>query len=247
LGIAARNAWMPAGITSTTNSVNRTVAVKPLAQTALIARYEKEAAALLAATFTLAKDANGKDWVRVYAAFDVRVAAPAGGSVVASFPAKNLTFGNKFIALIKNKDGTTSYGPVDIDTAGGRLNVRLPGTAASVVIVEFRHERTRAVGNLRLTASQQSRIFDADYYAAQNPDVVRVFGSEPAALYRHFIRYGLREGRAGNERFDITFYRLANPDLQRAYGNDTAKYVLHYLKYGRKEGRVAGIRGGSMK
>jgi uncharacterized repeat protein (TIGR02543 family) len=244
LGLPAQNGWLNIGMTSGTNTSNRKVEVKLLTQTGLLERFEREATTLLLGLNTITKDANGKDYVRVYAAFDVNVTAPAGGSVVANFKVNRLTFGNKFIAFIKHKDGTTSYGPVDVDFKDGKISVRLPATAANVVIIEFRLVRTRAVGNLRLTASQQRRVFDAAYYAAQNPDVVRVFGPDPDALYRHFIRYGLREGRAGNERFDITFYRLNNPDLQQLYGNDTAKYIQHYLKNGRKEGRMAGIRGG---
>lgn len=39
-------------------------------------------------------------------------------------------------------------------------------------------------------------IFDADYYAAQNPDVVENLGTSDAnALYAHYLAYGKAEGR----------------------------------------------------
>ena len=39
--------------------------------------------------------------------------------------------------------------------------------------------------------------FDGAFYAANNPDVVSVYGSSPDRLYRHFLDYGQEEGRLG--------------------------------------------------
>ena len=39
--------------------------------------------------------------------------------------------------------------------------------------------------------------FDAAYYAANNPDVVGVYGTAPDRLYRHFIDFGQAAGRLG--------------------------------------------------
>ena len=39
-------------------------------------------------------------------------------------------------------------------------------------------------------------IFDAEYYATSNPDVVAVIGNDPAALYQHYLLCGKAEGRA---------------------------------------------------
>lgn len=38
-------------------------------------------------------------------------------------------------------------------------------------------------------------VFDADYYAKNNPDVVAVYGTDESALYQHYIDYGKKEGR----------------------------------------------------
>ena len=40
--------------------------------------------------------------------------------------------------------------------------------------------------------------FDAAYYAQSNPDVTAVYGTDPAALYRHYIEHGKAEGRSAN-------------------------------------------------
>jgi hypothetical protein len=143
--------------------------------------------------------------------------------------------------VVKNKDGTTSYVPVDANPATQTVSLRLTGKAESVVLVKYQPVRTTRPSTLKLTTAQKNRVFDAQYYAAHNPDVVKAFGTGSKALYNHYLRYGLREGRAGSATFDIAYYRLAHPDLQAAFGNNTAAYVQHYLKYGRKEGRVAGV------
>ena len=38
-------------------------------------------------------------------------------------------------------------------------------------------------------------MFDAEYYAQQNPDVVQALGSTSEALYQHYVQYGKEEGR----------------------------------------------------
>jgi hypothetical protein len=38
--------------------------------------------------------------------------------------------------------------------------------------------------------------FDAEYYAAQNPDVVAACGNNETALFQHYVQFGKAEGRA---------------------------------------------------
>lgn len=38
-------------------------------------------------------------------------------------------------------------------------------------------------------------IFDAEYYAENNPDIVAVIGNDEAMLYAHYVNYGAAEGR----------------------------------------------------
>lgn len=38
-------------------------------------------------------------------------------------------------------------------------------------------------------------MFDAQYYAKMNPDVVKALGNDPEVLYQHYLKYGKAEGR----------------------------------------------------
>ena len=40
--------------------------------------------------------------------------------------------------------------------------------------------------------------FDPAYYAAQYPDVVEALGNDPAALYNHYLTFGIQEHRFAN-------------------------------------------------
>lgn len=46
--------------------------------------------------------------------------------------------------------------------------------------------------------------FDAAYYAAKYPDVVEVFGTDPNALYAHYLNYGIKELRYKNATEEAT-------------------------------------------
>lgn len=83
-------------------------------------------------------------------------------------------------------------------------------------------------------------LFDAEYYAQQNPDVVAVLGNNADALYRHYLDYGRAEGRkatADDETFDPVFYANTYPDVAAVVGTDANALYQHYLNYGKAEGR----------
>ncbi|MCD8110160.1 MAG: vancomycin resistance protein, partial [Clostridiales bacterium] len=58
-------------------------------------------------------------------------------------------------------------------------------------------------------------------------------------LLRHFIQYGMREGRQAKSTFNVSVYKSRYADLRKAFGNDLEQYYLHYIRYGRGEGRTA--------
>ncbi len=100
-------------------------------------------------------------------------------------------------------------------------------------------------GPLRADAAVSDRsayraVFDANYYYSANPDVAAAIGTNPEALFNHFVTFGVREGRSGNGVFNPQAYRQYYPDLQAAFGNNMAAYCRHYLTYGIAEGRNAG-------
>ena len=86
-------------------------------------------------------------------------------------------------------------------------------------------------------------IFDADYYAQHNPDVVAVFGTDADALYSHYEMHGKSEGRkshmmaADDAAFDATYYAQHNPDVVAALGTDSNALYSHYTTHGKSEGR----------
>ncbi len=81
-------------------------------------------------------------------------------------------------------------------------------------------------------------IFDAEYYAAQNPDVVEEFGTTDAdVMFKHFCEFGLGELRQPSAEFNVAVYAAAYDDLSEAYGTDIVDYYVHYCTYGITEER----------
>ena len=112
---------------------------------------------------------------------------------------------------------------------------------ASISLVGFLKEKVLwGIGNLRLMRKKKEfwkPVFDADYYASNNPDVRYVYGQSDRKLLRHFIRKGMMEGRKGNSCFDVNIYMAHNPDIVDLLKYDIRAYYLHYLSEGLKDGR----------
>jgi ketosteroid isomerase-like protein len=77
-------------------------------------------------------------------------------------------------------------------------------------------------------------LFDAQYYAAQNPDLAKQGIKTEAKLREHFQRYGLLEGRKFSPWVDLDYYRNSNSDLK---GMNYAELLNHLQNYGVREGR----------
>lgn len=88
-------------------------------------------------------------------------------------------------------------------------------------------------------AKLSSLTFDAQYYYDKYPDLQAAFGFDENALYKHYLIYGLKEGRSGSENFNCAVYKANYADLRKAYGNDYVAYCLHYETYGQAENREA--------
>lgn len=82
-----------------------------------------------------------------------------------------------------------------------------------------------------------SAVFDADFYAKWYPDVVKVYGSKPADLWRHFVEYGMKEGRAACGTFNPNVYRSLYKDVEALAGDNYPLYYKHWILFGKKEGR----------
>ena len=82
-------------------------------------------------------------------------------------------------------------------------------------------------------------VFDPVYYAEHNDDVSRVYGTDSKKLLKHFVCFGMDEGRRGNEEFNVDVYMRCNPDVVRQWQFDRRAYYLHYISDGKSEGRRA--------
>lgn len=84
-----------------------------------------------------------------------------------------------------------------------------------------------------------SAVYNYDYYVAKYPDVKNAYKGDKTATLRHFVNYGMKEGRQGSAGFDVMSYANRYGDLRRAYKNNLPAYYTHYMKYGKREGRKA--------
>ena len=82
-----------------------------------------------------------------------------------------------------------------------------------------------------------SLIFNAEFYANENPDIKNVYGTNPSLLLNHFLNFGISEGRQANDSFDVHSYKSRYADLRNIFGNNLALYYYHYMNYGYYEGR----------
>ena len=80
-------------------------------------------------------------------------------------------------------------------------------------------------------------VFNSDYYLNNNQDVLNAYGNDGVKAYRHFLSYGVYEGRRGSGSFDVVSYYNEYPDLRAAFGTDIWRYYDHYLRIGQAEGR----------
>lgn len=83
-------------------------------------------------------------------------------------------------------------------------------------------------------------MFDAEYYAEQNPDLKAAFGNDFNALLNHYLTFGMKEGRNFTQAFDLMLYKSMYPDLVAAFGDNWELYVTHYLNFGINEKRDGG-------
>ncbi len=82
-------------------------------------------------------------------------------------------------------------------------------------------------------------VYNYDYYITNNPDIIQVLGTDDEVILKHFVAYGMQEGRRASANFNVTYYQENYSDLQAAFQENLPKYYLHYINYGKQENRVA--------
>ncbi len=80
-------------------------------------------------------------------------------------------------------------------------------------------------------------VYDYNEYVTRYPDVKKAYGLNDAAVLRHFVTCGMKEGRQASPLFSAQVYRENYGDLEHLFGDDWSKYFRHYLGQGMKEGR----------
>lgn len=88
-----------------------------------------------------------------------------------------------------------------------------------------------------ISGKNYAAVFNAEYYALNNPDVLAAVGPEPAALLKHFIDCGMAEGRQGCATFNVKSYYNQYPDLRNAFGKNWVSLYNHFMSAGVFEGR----------
>lgn len=129
---------------------------------------------------------------------------------------------------------------------GVLISVLLLGTSAGISTIAAKTAKVEVdkKGPLYKALTEEG-FFDPVYYANTNPDVIEVLGGTYESLLRHFIVYGIFEGRQPNSYFNVNAYSSAYGDLRKAFitpGKSKEQLIIdyynHYVTYGQKENRL---------
>lgn len=94
-------------------------------------------------------------------------------------------------------------------------------------------------GTDTLSNIKYSGVYSFDFYIKNNSDLSAVFGLDDEMSLRHFVNYGMSEGRQAISGFNVLQYKDKYTDLRSAFGNDLTRYFWHYMNYGLAEGRTS--------
>ena len=93
------------------------------------------------------------------------------------------------------------------------MKMKLTGIITASLVLAFTFGTTVMAAPKTMS---DGNVFDAQYYAANNPDVVAAVGSSEAALYHHYLKYGAAEGR-------LPVQRDPAPDHRRLRSRDASR------------------------
>lgn len=149
-----------------------------------------------------------------------------------------------------HKDGICPYAGDTSSEAASSTNTSNADTqnANAITTTQNNSNTNQSVSTTNNTSASTVKIsdtsydnvaFNASYYANNNADVYKTCGDDAKALYDHFIKYGIKEGRQSSAQFSILVYKENNQDLADAFGDDLIKYYNHFIEYGVNEDRVS--------
>ncbi len=88
----------------------------------------------------------------------------------------------------------------------------------------------RSATAVSIPAALKPYVFDAKYYADNNADLKNAYGYDEAKLYKHFINFGIEEGRCASPFFDVKFYMNQNgQNFLYTMKGDYEKAFKHFL------------------
>ncbi len=97
---------------------------------------------------------------------------------------------------------------------------------------ENRNAKTSLKATTVLNGVDYSPVYNFDYYRNKYSDISKAFGMDDVATLKHFVEYGMKEGRQGSDKFNLSLYKRNYPELAETCGNDNAKYYMDYLTNG---------------
>jgi len=83
-----------------------------------------------------------------------------------------------------------------------------------------------------------SKVFNWEFYLANNPDLVNAGITTESRAISHWTYTGISEGRQASASFHSKQYVDKYADIKSAFGNNYLNILQHYLNNGFKEGRV---------
>ena len=89
-----------------------------------------------------------------------------------------------------------------------------------------------------ISESTYELVYNYDFYKSTYGDLRAAYGDNRQSYFRHFVRYGMYEGRCGNPLFNPSEYKNRYADLVAAYGDEMPKYYTHFIDWGWDEGRM---------
>ena len=87
----------------------------------------------------------------------------------------------------------------------------------------------------RYEGQDYSAVYNYDYYTNYNLDL---YGWSDYDAIKHFVEYGMAEGRQAISEFNVFAYRNRYEDLSNWLQDNLKGYFMHYLYYGKEEGRI---------
>ena len=107
-----------------------------------------------------------------------------------------------------------------------------------MVLLTFSYSITALAAPKKMSDGQ---MFDAEYYAEHNPDVVKALGTAEDVLYKHYVEHGKAEGRlpyanASNTTSSLT--TSAKNANNTATSNNTTSQTVYITRTGEKYHRA---------